>query len=313
MARTHNILLVAEESAGIQMLKGLASTGHEIVAVMTSNGDSTDRNSRLAAVAENLGYVSWPAQLVTNPAFVDSVRSAEIDIILNVHSRYLIHEDVLLAARIGVFNMHPGPLPQYAGLNTVSWAIYRGESSYAVTVHWMTPRIDAGEIAYRSDFPIGENDTPLLLTHKCVKFGVPLVLRLLEDAAVNPDAIPRSPQELTQRHYFGKEIPDGGRLSWNRSAREITNFVRACDYSPYPSPWGYPKTRWEHCELGVMKATCIDEKCDAAPGTVGRCDQSGALVASADEWVLVQQLKINSQHVRAQAILKAGGRLHDGC
>src|SRR5437588_12997623 len=54
--------------------------------------------------------------------------------------------------------------------------------------------------------------------------------------------------------YFGKEIPKGGRLSWKRPAREVVNFVRACDYWPYRSPWGHPKVSFEGREIAVAKA-----------------------------------------------------------
>jgi methionyl-tRNA formyltransferase len=174
---------------------------------------------------------------VKDPEFARTVRSAEVDIILNVHSLYVIPAPILQAARIGAFNLHPGPLPQYAGLNTVSWAIYRGETTYGVTIHWMVPEIDAGEIAYQATFSIEETDTPVLLTHKCVRAGLTLISELLNTAAASPNAIPRLQQDLANRRYFGKQVPEEGRLSWNRPAREVVNFVRACEYWPYRSPW----------------------------------------------------------------------------
>jgi methionyl-tRNA formyltransferase len=310
--RTLRILLIGEESAGVQMLRALARTGHQIVAVMTSAASRTFGHTSLATVAGQLGYATWPARFVKDPEFAQDVTSAQIEIILNVHSLYIVHDQVLQAARIGAFNMHPAPLPQYSGLNTVSWAIYRGETNHAVTIHWMTPQIDAGDIVYRSAFRIEDCDTPLSLTHKCVHAGVPLVLRLLEAASANPQAIPRRHQNLARRQYFGKEIPEGGRLSWQRSAREIVDFVRACDYIPYPSPWGHPMAMWEHGEIAIVKAARTHLKCDRAPGTVGECDHSGVLIAGADEWVSVRQLKIDGRYLRPEAVLKAGCRLHDG-
>src|SRR5207237_10106595 len=134
------------------------------------------------------------ARDVKRPDYAQKIIDERVDVILNVHSRYIVHEEVCQAPRIGAFNMHPGPLPEYAGLNCVSWALYRGESRYAVTVHWMIREIDAGDIVYQASFPIQANDTPLLLTHKCVKAGVPLLARLLESAARDPQSIPRTPQ-----------------------------------------------------------------------------------------------------------------------
>ena len=67
---------------------------------------------------------------------------------MNVHSLFLIHP-WSSAPTIGSFNLHPGPLPEYAGLNVPSWAIYEGEKrSHGVTVHWMDEGVDTGPIAW---------------------------------------------------------------------------------------------------------------------------------------------------------------------
>jgi len=306
-SRRLRILLVGEESAALQVLRAMAGANNQIVAIMTSLDASRDLS--LAAAADRLGYLVWPASLVKDSAFAQEVNSAEIDMIINVHSRHIIHEHVLFAPAIGAFNMHPGPLPRYAGLNTVSWAIYRGDSNYGVTIHWMARRIDAGDIAYQSTFQIDESDTPVSLTHKCVSAGVPLIVKLLDAASRGRDAIPRVQQDLSAREYFGKKAPERGWLSWTQSAREIVNFVRACDYSPYQSPWGHPKSMWEGREIAIVRAARTHVRCDQVPGTVGRCDESGSFIATADEWVLVSHLAIDGNRIKPQAVMKPGKQL----
>src|SRR5438876_2368799 len=175
-----NVLLVGEESAGIQTLKALARSDHRLVAVLASPAKSALGCATVRTVAEKLGYPTWPAKLVKNPSFANTVRSENVDIILNVHSLFIINDKVLDAPRIGSFNLHPGPLPRYAGLNAVSWALYRGERTHGVTLHKMVPEIDAGPIVFQEFFPIEENDTALSLSGKCVKAGMALVTRLLE-------------------------------------------------------------------------------------------------------------------------------------
>jgi methionyl-tRNA formyltransferase len=304
------ILMVGEESAGSQALNALARSGHHVVAVMTSS--ALAQRTSLATVAQQLGYDVWPARLVKDPELARKIRAEGVDLILNVHSRYIVEEPILQAARIGAFNMHPGPLPEYAGLNCVSWALYRGLATYAVTLHWMAREIDTGDIAYRHEFPILKDDTPVSLTHKCVRLGVPLILKLVHVASQDPNAIPKTPQDQSRREYFGKEIPESGRLSWSRRAGEIVNFVRACDYAPFLSPWGLPRTTWGERELCIVKADRTHQKCDGPPGVVGQCDRTGALVASADEWVSVRQLKIDGVYVKPHAVLRPGLMLQNG-
>jgi methionyl-tRNA formyltransferase len=308
-----NILLVGEESAGIQTLRALTDGDHRIVAVMASQSKNNGGFANLWETAESLGYQTWPSKLVKDPRFADEVRAAEVDVILNIHSLFIINGEVVSAPRIGCFNMHPGPLPRYAGLNAVSWAIYKGETSHGVTIHKMEPGIDTGPIVYQELFDIEEADTGLTLSAKCIRSGMALVLRLIEAAASDPAAIPLTPQDLTKREYFGREIPHRGKLFWTLPAREIVNFVRACDFSPFLSPWGHPQTVLETTsgaqEIGVVKARLTGERRHGSPGTVGEFVGPGVKVACGDEWVIVNKLKVEGRYVNSADVLEPGSRL----
>jgi len=304
-----NIILIGEESAGVQMLHEIERTGHRVIAVMASPARVAASGACLWDAAGKLGLPTWPAQLVKDPLLAEKMRAEEVDILLNVHSLYVIHGAVLGAPRIGAFNLHPGPLPRYAGLNAVSWAIYRGERSHGVTVHWMAPEIDAGPIAYQSFFPIDESDTALSLSSRCVREGLPLMTRLLDVASRNPTEIPAIPQDLRKREYFDSNVPEGGRLSWQWPAERIVDFVRACDYFPFPSPWGHPRTRLGTQELAVVKARRTRLASDSPPGTVGEFTGEGVKVASSDEWLLVTRLKVGKESVHPAKVLKRGEKL----
>jgi len=303
-----NIVLAAEESAGLQILQTLARSNHRVIAVLASLSKAAS-GTDVWSVARKLGLTTWPANLVRDPDLADRLRSHQVDILLNVHSLYVVHTAVLAAPRLGAFNLHPGPLPRYAGLNAVSWAIYHGEKSYGVTIHKMEPGIDTGPIAYQSFFPIEDSDSALSLSFKCMREGVRLILELLEVASADPERLPLVPQDLSQRKYFGHGVPNDGRLSWSWAAAKIINFVRACDYFPFRSPWGHPRTQLGEQEIGVVKASGTSRPSDAVPGTVGHPVGSGVYVASLDEWVLVKQLKLGGTYVKAADILKPGQQL----
>ena len=307
-----NVLLVGEESAGIQTLKALARSDHRIAAVMASPAKKSLSSATLWQVAERAGLPTWPAALVKDPALAGRIRAAEVDIILNAHSLFVMHGEVVEAPRIGSFNLHPGPLPRYAGLNVVSWAIYRGEAIHGVTIHKMAVGIDTGPIVYQSLFDIGRTDTALTLYAKCTKEGVALLLWLLETASRDENVIPLLPQDLTERQYFGKEAPENGRVNWSRLAREIVNLARACDYYPFPSPWGSPRARLGEQEIGVIKARLTGEPCNAAPGTVRRLAGPAVQVACADEWIWLDKALIEGKYLPAADILKSGARLDNG-
>jgi methionyl-tRNA formyltransferase len=304
-----NVVLIGEEAAGMRTLQSLKQCGVRVVAVMAS--PRQDEGVSLWGLATKLGYRTWPAELVKDPKFAVQVRDEKVDVLLNVHSLFLIRKEVLEAPRLGSFNLHPGPLPRYAGLNSVCWAIYRGEKEHGVTLHKLVPEIDTGPIVYQESVGIGIEETGLSLTVKCVNIGVPLILRLLEAAARGPANIPLIPQDLSKREYFGREVPENGNLSWNRPARRIVDFVRASNFFPFRSPWGVPRTNRGDSTLGILKARLTGTPVDEPPGTVGTERIGGVEVAGADEWILVRQVFRDGICVPAREMLKAGDRLAD--
>jgi methionyl-tRNA formyltransferase len=307
-----NVLLVAEESAGIQVLRALAAGPHTVVAAMTAP-PTRGGGTTVAVVAEQLGVPVLPSERVREAQTAEWIEGQEVDLLLNVHSLYLIDGAVVAAPRIGSFNLHPGPLPQYAGLNTPSWAIYNGEPRHAVTVHWMDPAVDTGAVAYEAWFDLTESDTGLSVSARCVREGVPLIERLLEVAADDPEAIPAEPQDLSKRRYYRRgEVPDDGRIAWSRPARRIVDLVRACDYFPFPSPWGSPTARLGGEVLPVLKASRTGEATDEPAGTVGERADGGVAVAAEDEWVLVERVQADGRPQPAAEVLSPGLRLDDG-
>lgn len=307
MAARLTILLVAEEGAGIEILKTLEQSGHKVAMILTSPPDAP-----AAAVwpyAEKSGHRLLPARTVKDPSFAETIRAEGIDLLLNVHSLYIIKAPILEAPRIGSFNLHPGPLPRYAGLNAPSWALYRGEPRHGVTVHHMLAGIDTGPVAYQALFDIQERDTALSVSLRCVKEGLKLMEALVATAAADPGSIPKIEQDLSQREYFGKEIPEGGALSWDRPAQDVARFIRAFSYHPFRSPWGHPRARLGAREIGIIKAAATADPTDAPPGTVAAGAGNSVRVACADAWLTVNLVHEGGKNSAAAEVLKPGDRL----
>jgi methionyl-tRNA formyltransferase len=304
--RRLRILLIAEEAAGVECLRMLAGTAHEIVAVTTQAAGEHVAGATVAGMARRLGYRLWSAAQTRASAFAAVIRRERVELLLNVHGLYVLPLEVVSAPLIGSFNLHPGPLPRYAGLNAPSWAIYHGEQTHAATLHWMDEGIDTGPLAYSAEFPIEHDETGLTLTAKCIRAGLPLLHDLL--AAAIKDGIPRRPQPSGLRRYYGREVPHEGRLIWSESALRVVNFIRACDYSPFLSPWRSPRAYLAGREISILKAGLTGERCDAPPGTVGQKAGNEVLVAARDEWVRVQRVQVGSSTLAAAEALRPGER-----
>lgn len=297
------VVLVGEEAAGLRALHAVARSGHQVVSVVSASPPIAALGHRLQA------EVRAPDWLGDTGA-AERLRAAGVDLLLNVHSLRILPAEWIEVAGIGSFNLHPGPLPEYAGLDAPSWAIVRGESTFGVTLHWMEARVDAGPIAYQERWSVPDGVRAIELSLECVRVGLGLVARLLEQAASDPAGIPRVPQDLGRRRYYRRRVPGGGWVDWSAPARKIWNFVRACDYHPFPSPWGAPRALLEGEEIGVVGVRPTGETAGAPPGTVGEAiARSGVRVASGDEWLLVERVLVAGRRREAAAVLRPGQRL----
>jgi len=301
------ILLLAEESAGLRALRMIAARDDELVAVVTSSSQDSGQSSTIRKTALRLGCDVWHPTDTQDAEFGKKIRDLDIDILLNVHSLYVLDASVIDSPKIGSFNLHPGPLPQLAGLNAPSWAIYLGEKRHAVTLHWMHAGIDTGPVAYSANFDLCDHDTGLSVSNACVKLGIPLIGKLLDTATSDHTAIPARAQDLKYRRVFGRrEIPNDGRVDWSESARQIDAFVRAADYGPFHSPWGHPKTLADGRELAIVKAAMTGQTTNATPGHVVWMEADGVGVAAADQIVLVQSIKVDDRPGDVSKLIEVG-------
>jgi UDP-4-amino-4-deoxy-L-arabinose formyltransferase/UDP-glucuronic acid dehydrogenase (UDP-4-keto-hexauronic acid decarboxylating) len=304
------VVLVAEEAAGVQTLRALIDSDAEVVAVYTSSAPEGMRGATVGTVAARRDVEVHDARRVRDAALGDELRDRGIDLLLNVHSLYIVNEAVVDAPRIGSFNLHPGPLPGYAGLNAPSWAIVNGESRHAVTVHWMTSGVDTGAIAYEGVFDVGPTDTGLTVSTRCVREGLPLIRALVTQALADPQAIPRRPQPATRRRYYRKrDVPHEGRVDWKRSAAELDAFIRAACFHPLPSPWGIPRTTLDGRPLGVVSVERTGLAATGASGEIARLPDGRLAASASDELLALVQVEVDGRVRPAAEVLEPGSRL----
>jgi methionyl-tRNA formyltransferase len=303
--RRLRVVVIAEEAAGVQVLRGLLAlpTPPEIVAVLTRSSAEGAERPLVYESAQKLGLDVWPSSSVRSPELATRLRDEQVDLLMNIHSLFLIHPAVLAAPTIGSFNLHPGPLPEYAGLNVPSWAIYEGEGSHAVTLHWVDEGIDTGPVAWKERFAIEATDTGLAVSGKCVRLGVPLLLKLTTVATEDGRLIPREEQDPSRRRYFSAGPPADGRVEWAQPAAAILRFVRAADYAPFDSPWGHPRAELAGASVGIAKAVATGVTAAQPPGTVVELNTSGAVVATGDELILIQRLSLDGRYLRPEELL----------
>ena len=97
--------------------------------------------------------------------------------LISFGTRYYIPAKILERIGYGSYNFHPGSRA-YPGWAPFLFAIYDGAKKYGVTVHEMSPKIDAGKIVSAVDFDIPPNITPQQLVNITTAHMLDLFVKL---------------------------------------------------------------------------------------------------------------------------------------
>ncbi|MEX1212591.1 MAG: formyltransferase family protein [Balneolaceae bacterium] len=303
-----NILLVADEATGLQAAIRILNSHHNLTAILTQPDSTTGLN--MSRLARNAGVEVFPSSRVSNPHFATWMTTHNVDVLLNVHSLHLICKGVIQSLNVGAFNLHPGPLPQYAGLNAPSWAIYNQEKTHAVTLHEITSVIDAGDILYETTFPLTETDTGRSVSLACSHHGIKLVDQFLQDLSEGSNLPNRKAQDLSHRRIYKRAtIPNHGNIQWSQTAKEISAFVRASYYSPFVSPWGIPQTRFLDHIISIFALEISTIPSNKPPGTID-CSENGTIsVATRDQWVILTSWLLDGKTLSDRPPFQKGDQL----
>ena len=239
-----------------------------------------ERHPEIAEKARRSGAAVYEIERMRDPRELERLRAEPYDWLFSVNSTLILSKDVLATARRGALNMHPGRLPDYAGLHTHQWAIRNDERRFAATLHWMEANVDTGPIAYVQEVEISPRDTGLSLFMKCLDAGTEVTVRALTEISRGQDP-PRTPQDLSRRRLYRHRDALDGRIRWNAGARSVHNFVRAASYGPFRSPTYEPETSFRGRTLLVRK-TELSEEPGGASGTIVEIASDGILVSCGD-------------------------------
>lgn len=126
------------------------------------------------------------------------------DILITANTR-IIKDNILKIPHKAAINFHTSKLPQYAGLDSIFWALYHGEKEIGVTIHFLKEGIDTGDIILQKTIPINLEDDLSFLTQKAHNMGAQLMLEAVE--RLEKGDFKGVPQDLSRRTYFSWPTP----------------------------------------------------------------------------------------------------------
>jgi len=236
----------------VPALEILIKNQYHVVAVVTAPDKPAGRGLKLkispvkdCALKYNIPVLQ-PEKL-KSPEFIQQLKSYRADLQIVVAFR-MLPEAVWAMPRLGTFNLHASLLPQYRGAAPINWAIMNGERESGVSTFFLQHEIDTGDILFYEKEPINEDDNAGTLYSRLMNKGAGLVLKTVQ--SIEKGEYRPQPQNFSSALKTAPKIhKETCEIDWNKSAKEVNDFVRGL--SPYPGAW--TKINEKNCKIFKTK------------------------------------------------------------
>lgn len=173
------------------------------------------------------------------------LKSLNLDFIFSFQYDQIISQEVINIPRLGAINLHFSPLPKYRGVAPIAWALINGENEYGVTLHYMDPGIDTGDIISQTNFEIDSIKNARELYNKCEDDGKTLFTDSLVKLLYGNNQ--RIPQDNTKAIYYpnGSLNFDECEINFKKSTYMLYNWIRAFIFPPFQYPIFQYEEKWK--------------------------------------------------------------------
>jgi phosphoribosylglycinamide formyltransferase-1 len=179
-------VLVSGRGSNLQALIDAISAGRldASIAVVISNvagAGGLDRARNAGIDTAVIDHRGWPSRDDYDRALAEELRAREVDVVCLAGFMRRIGPAFIAAFPDAIVNIHPSLLPSFPGLHAQAQALAHGVKVSGVTVHLVTPELDAGPIIVQRAVPVLENDTEETLAARI----------LVEEHEAYPEAVQR--------------------------------------------------------------------------------------------------------------------------
>ena len=237
---------------------------------------------------------------VNDEAVVEAIRALHPELFVVAAYGQILRPALLDIPPLGAINIHPSLLPRYRGASPIQWAIANGERETGVTIQFMSPRMDAGDIILARAMPIEPEDTTGTLEPRLANLGAELLDEVLDMFQHPP--VPRQPQDESLAIYAPKLKKDDGLVDWTWPAEKIRNRIRGLH--PWPGAFTWMPGPKGPVRLKLHAARV--ERGRGEPGTIVEMGREGPLVATGEDCLRLLRVQPEGRPVMEGAAFSCG-------
>lgn len=291
MKKTKNIkiIFIGAGKYGYYALRSLLNNGENITTVITLDEEAAMQKSTFVSylpLAKDYNIPVIKVRNINDPEIIKKVKSINPDLIIEMSWTQLICAEILETPSLGTIGTHVSLLPKARGRAPINWAIINGEKKWGITLFYLHPRADYGDIIGQEKFIIEERDNCKTAYDKASLAAIKLISKYLP--LIKQGKAPRIKQSTSKATYFLKRTPQDGLINWSGSAKKITRFIRAITH-PYPGAFSYLNNK----KVFIWEAEIIKKnKNKKQPGQIVQIiNGAGFIVQTGDGLILITRLE----------------------
>ena len=226
--------------------------------------------------------VFQPEKLKDDRDAIEYLKDLKPDFIIVVAFGQILTKEVLDIPKYGCINLHASLLPMYRGAAPLNWVVINGEKKSGNTTMLMDVGLDTGDMLLKDEVEITENMTAGELHDILMVRGGDLLIKTIEGVANGTIKGIKQEGETCYAKMLSKNT---GKISWDKSAREIHNLIRGLN------PWPIAHTTYKDENMKIYESEVLAENSNKEPGTILSVNKTGMKVSCSEGVLLVKKVQ----------------------
>tara|TARA_B100000315_G_C14478259_1_gene541664 strand:- start:115 stop:1086 length:972 start_codon:yes stop_codon:yes gene_type:complete len=194
----------------------------------------------LENLAEKYGFPLTNVKNINDSKVHENLKSIKPDWFFVFGWSQLVKKSLLEIPKNGTLGFHMTKLPEGRGKAPVAWTVIKGKREGWVSLIWLHPEFDSGDIAVQRSYTISLFDDADTVVEKVNKLACEIIRDVLPD--LRNGTLLKTLQDNSKATYWGKRIPDDGIIDWQMPVKEVYDFIRGITH-PFPGAFTYLKDK----------------------------------------------------------------------
>lgn len=226
------IVFMGTPEFSVNVLKALIDN-YKVKAVVTQPDKPVGRTGKIAKspvklLAEENNILVVQVNKVREE--YQEIIDLEPDLIVTCAYGQIVPKELLDYPRLGCINVHASLLPKLRGGAPIHRAIMNGDSVTGITIMYMAPGMDDGDIISQREIEITDTDTASTLHDKLSKLGSELLIETLPSIIDGTNTRTKQDESLVTLAPIIK--PEDEKIDFSKTTREIYNKIRGLNSFP---------------------------------------------------------------------------------